>query len=166
METEIDPNGPGEFLVSREGKIVLTIIVVFVLSIAGYIGWTAPTMPAGYQATEATRTPPAANPLIRVEVPRQNAMVRSPFSVSGEARGTWYFEASFPVRLLDADGTVLAATPAQAQGDWMTDAFVPFKVTLTFKEPKGVTGVLVLKKDNPSGDPARDDEIRIPVRFR
>lgn len=166
METESSTNGMGDFLVSREGKITVTVIAVLVLGVAGYIGWTAPTTPADYQPAESTSTLPLTNPLIRVNVPEPNAFIRSPLTVSGEARGNWYFEASFPVRLLDADGTVLAALPAQAQDDWMTEAFVPFKVTLIFKTPKGTTGTLVFVKDNPSGDSARDDEIRVPVRFR
>jgi spore germination protein GerM len=54
---------------------------------------------------------------------------------------------------------------AQAQGDWMTTNFVPFSSTLTFSTPTTPTGILVLQKDNPSGLPENDAEIRIPVRF-
>ena len=103
--------------------------------------------------------------LIRVTAPEYGALVKSPLAVTGEARGNWYFEASFPVKLLDQDGAELANAPAQAVGDWMTADFVPFALTLPFNSPKGAVGTLVLKKDNPSGDPAKDDEVRIPVRF-
>lgn len=103
--------------------------------------------------------------LIRVTTPLPNAVVRSPLTIGGEARGTWYFEATFPVKLLDANGKELAAIPAQAQGEWMTENFVPFTATLAFPKPETKTGVLVLQKDNPSGLPANDDELRIPVIF-
>jgi len=90
--------------------------------------------------------------------------VTSPLTVTGEARG-WYFEASFPVRLLDGNGNEIAIAPAQAQSDWMTSDFVPFSVTLTFAPPSTATGTLVLEKDNPSGLPENADSISIPVTF-
>lgn len=104
--------------------------------------------------------------LIRADFPRPNATVGSPLSLSGEARGNWYFEASFPIELRDADGKLLAQHYAEAQGEWMTTEFVPFKSTLTFtKPPSGTRGTLILHKDNPSGLPEHEDELTIPVRF-
>jgi hypothetical protein len=108
--------------------------------------------------------PEAKADLIRADI-QPGATVSSPLTVTGEARGTWYFEASFPVRLFDGAGNEIAVKPAQAQGDWMTTEFVPLKVTLTFAKPSTAEGVLVLEKDNPSGLPERDDALRIPVRF-
>lgn len=113
-----------------------------------------------------TTTSTSKDNLIRLASPQPNSLVRSPLIIHGQARGTWYFEASFPVRLLDAKGTVIIAQPAQAQSDWMTEDFVPFTSTLTFKTPSTTTGWLVLAKDNPSGLPEHDDELRIPVRFK
>ncbi|MFH1188916.1 MAG: Gmad2 immunoglobulin-like domain-containing protein [bacterium] len=104
--------------------------------------------------------------IIRLIVPQQNALIGSPLIITGEAKGTWYFEASFPVELRDTDGNILANVPAQAQGEWMTETFVPFTAKLEFKEPKTATGILILKKDNPSGLPEYDDEIRVPVVFK
>ena len=54
--------------------------------------------------------------LIKVTEPTPNQVISSPLSISGQARGTWYFEASFPVVLEDANGKVLAQIPAQATG--------------------------------------------------
>ena len=61
--------------------------------------------------------------------------------------------------------SIIAASPAQAQGDWMTDNFVPFKVQIEFKKPDTSTGVLVLEKDNPSGLPENAGKIEIPINF-
>ena len=47
----------------------------------------------------------------------------------------------------------------------MTKDFVPFKAELEFSLPSTETGVLILEKDNPSGLPENDDELRIPIRF-
>lgn len=103
--------------------------------------------------------------MIRISEPRPNTEVKSPLKVTGMARGNWFFEASFPVRLLDGAGKEIAVMPAQAKGEWMTSEFVPFEVTLTFTLPAAGSGTLVLQKDNPSGLPEHDDELRIPVTF-
>ena len=104
--------------------------------------------------------------LIRVGAPKANDVIKSPLIISGEARGTWYFEASFPVKLIDANGNVVASVPAQAQGEWMTENFVPFKAELKFNIPSTDYGTLILEKDNPSGLPENNDEIIIPIRFK
>ncbi len=102
--------------------------------------------------------------MIEVTAPTANATVASPLTVTGRARGPWYFEASFPVKLLDSNGNELAFVPAQAQGEWQTEDFVPFQATLTFTT-NDQTGTLVLMKDNPSGLSENDDAISIPVQF-
>ncbi len=102
---------------------------------------------------------------IVVSSPVLQSVVSSPMRISGEARGTWYFEASFPIVLLDSNGNQIAIGHAEAQGEWMTENFVPFVATLPFSSPTTRDGVLVLKNDNPSGDPIRDKEVRIPVLF-
>jgi len=111
-------------------------------------------------------TPDTAGPtheLIKVTTPKAGATVSSPLTVSGEARGYWFFEASFPVELHTADGTLLAFGIAQAQDEWMTELFVPFTSTFTFKNPTEQAGTLIFKKDNPSGLPEHDDQFVIPV---
>lgn len=91
--------------------------------------------------------------------------VSSPLTITGRARGYWFFEASFPVQLVDANGKLVANGVAQAQADWMTTDFVPYKVTLTFGRADTATGTLVFTKDNPSGLPQNDDHMSLPVRF-
>ncbi len=115
--------------------------------------------------TEVTPPSPVDTANISVFTPLANAQVTSPLKVTGEAKGNWYFEAVFPVKLLDANNKVLAQAPAQAKADWQTQAFVPFEVTLTFAQPTTPTGTLVLHNDNPSGDPARAQSVSVPVQF-
>jgi len=103
--------------------------------------------------------------LIRIDQPRPNGLVESPLEIKGEARGYWFFEADFPVKILDADGNLLGIAIAQAQSDWMTENFVSFEATLEFETPTTEKGTLVLEKDNPSGLPENADELRLPVRF-
>ncbi|MEF8846849.1 MAG: Gmad2 immunoglobulin-like domain-containing protein [Candidatus Paceibacterota bacterium] len=103
---------------------------------------------------------------IRVEAPQSNQMISSPLAVKGEAHGSWYFEGSFPVELKDAGGNSLARKSIQAQGDWMTEDFVPFEVELSFETPQTATGTLILEKANPSGLPENVDQREIPVKFK
>lgn len=94
-----------------------------------------------------------------------NGVVKSPMEITGEARGTWYFEASFPIKIYDSNGTLLGSAIAQAQSDWMIENFVPFKATLVFGTSTTPTGELVFKKDNPSDLPENAAEFKIPVKF-
>ncbi len=103
--------------------------------------------------------------LITVDSPQPNDTITSPVHIEGQARGYWYFEASFPVKLYDADDNLIVSSAAQAQSDWMTEDFVPFELDLTFPTPATATGKLVLEKDNPSGLPENDASIEIPVTF-
>ncbi len=103
--------------------------------------------------------------LIVVSAPKADEKVTSPLTITGQARGNWYFEASFPVELLDGNGNVMASGIATAQGEWMTTNFVPFSSTLVFDPPATTTGTLILHKDNPSGLPEHDAELRLPVTF-
>lgn len=83
--------------------------------------------------------------------------------VQGAARGNWYFEASFPVSITRLDGSSVADSHAEALTDWMTEALVPFEAQLTI--PPGTSGVhiLLMRNDNPSGDPERDKSVAIPI---
>lgn len=103
--------------------------------------------------------------VIWVESPLPNDTVINPITITGWAKGNWYFEASFPIKVLDANGKVLGQVAATAQGDWMVDEYVQFMASLQFSTPTTTTGTLVLEKDNPSGLPQNVDELRIPITF-
>jgi hypothetical protein len=101
--------------------------------------------------------------LIRADFPKPNDVVSSPINIRGEARGYWFFEASFPVKLTDKDGNIIAQHYAQAKDDWMSEDFVPFSADLEFFFSGTEKGELILEKDNPSGLPEYEDFLRIPV---
>lgn len=103
---------------------------------------------------------------LRVRSPLPNSLVSSPLNVTGEASGLWYFEASFPIRLYDAAGRELAVVAAQAQGEWMTEEFVPFQAMLTFPASETDKGTLVFERDNPSGLPQYAEKVSMLLRFR
>ena len=122
--------------------------------------------PDGKSFTEDIGNELEKSDLIKIDNPRPNQIIESPLFVKGEARGNWYFEASFPAKLFDDNGFLLGITIAQALGNWMTEDFVPFNVILPFAVPSTSKGRLILEKDNPSGLPEYADELRIPVYFK
>ena len=108
-------------------------------------------------------TPCPKEKLITVEMPMAYEKIYSPVTIKGMARGSWFFEASFPIKLYDAKNNLLVQHYATAKGEWMTENFVPFESSLEFSIAKEQQGTLVLEKDNPSGLPENMNEIRIPV---
>ena len=115
-----------------------------------------------------------------VTSPTSNEVVSSPLTITGEAPGFWYFEATFPIMLVNWDGLIIAQGNATAQGEWMTEERVPFVASLEFTDVLPLTqevedlstveefmkrGVLILQRDNPSDLPENDDAMEIPVRF-
>ncbi|MEK9166133.1 MAG: Gmad2 immunoglobulin-like domain-containing protein [Patescibacteria group bacterium] len=154
---------------------LVVILIILALGAGYYIGKSGAVAPDDNGTTlppppvAVTPPPPSVtdkSDLIQVTSPTPNAIVKSPLQIEGKARGGWYFEASFPVSLYDANGKLLARGPAQAEGEWMTQNFVPFGLGLKFDPPTTATGTLVFEKDNPSGLPEQADEYRISVRFR
>ena len=85
--------------------------------------------------------------------------------VEGEARGIWFFEASFPIRILDDSGNELGVSFAQAQDEWMTEEFVPFRGEIEFSKPLTLQGRIIFEKDNPSGLPEHQDALYMPITF-
>lgn len=143
-------------------KYTIIILLAVVVIAGGLIFIRNKNVP---QPIAPVATPVQYKDLVHVAAPLPGSKVSSPLTVSGRARGNWYFEASFPVKLLDGNGNQIAIAPAQAQGDWMTTDYVPFSVTLTFTTPSTPTGTLILQKDNPSGESQFDDFVAIPVTF-
>lgn len=117
-------------------------------------------------ATSPSPAPGQSSNIIRVTSPLPNQIISSPLTLRGQARGSWFFEATAPVRLLDANGRNLAQGFITAEGDWMTTNFVPFTGTISFSSPSTDNGQLIMEKSNPSGLPENDEQITIPVRFR
>jgi hypothetical protein len=116
----------------------------------------------------APTSTPLADDMIIIDSPLPNGVVASPMKVTGRARGTWYFEATFPITLTNWDGLIIAETYATAQSDWMTTDWVPFEATVVFDADTRVSsrGFLILRKDNPSGLPQYDDAREITVFFK
>jgi hypothetical protein len=130
------------------------------------LGACAPASTRPSPSTSPPESQVARDERIVLEAPVPGALIESPLECRGRARGSWFFEATFPISLLDGRGAVVAQHYAQASGEWMTESFVPFEAKLSFAAPATDTGVLVLHRANASGLPQHDAELRVPVRFR
>ncbi len=133
--------------------IVPRLIAICCLTLA----WCAAQQP------ENTSAQATAHSDIRLETPLPQEVVNSPLVIVGAARGNWYFEGSFPVRLVTPDGVELAYGWAQAQADWMTMAFVPFTAELRFVAPPTSDVILILEKDNPSALAENSASFLVPL---
>jgi hypothetical protein len=100
---------------------------------------------------------------VRVASPRPNTSVERTFTVRGEARGTWFFEASFPIDVRDPDGRVIGQGYVTAEGEWMTEDFVGFTGEITVEEGYAGPALLVLHKHNASGLPEFTDSVQFPI---
>jgi hypothetical protein len=101
-----------------------------------------------------------------LETPVRGQLVTSPLTVSGKARGNWFFEANLPVTLKDENGKVLAQVGAMTADEWMTTDYANFTTVLQFEAPTTEFGLLLVERDNPSGLPENDKSYAVPVRFR
>lgn len=160
-------------------KIIVTLLTIIILVIVGFY------FVKNIQRTEEIKTPePVVEPvvvtpvqtsykdLLVLENVSEGSEIESPLTIEGKARGMWYFEASFPVSLVNWDGLIIAEGIATADGEWMTTDYVPFSVTLTFDSPYNENspdflkrGALIFQKSNPSGLPENDDAFEVSVEF-
>ena len=102
---------------------------------------------------------------IYIYFPRANTKTSSPLPVVGTVPGSWSFEASFPIRLEENNGKIIAQTNAHVLGNWMSTNLVIFSAQLTFPNQPSGDGKLIIEKDNPSGLTQNSDYVSIPIRF-
>ena len=130
---------------------------------------TTATTPPAATSTDTAATATTTESDVIVNDIKDGSAVTSPLTITGKAKGAYYFEASFPIMLTDWDGRIIATTTARAQSDWMSTGYVPFTATISFAVPSTTPdlrrGTLIFHNDNPSGDHTRDKAVEIPVRF-
>ncbi|NND60636.1 MAG: hypothetical protein HKN49_10240 [Gammaproteobacteria bacterium] len=134
------------------------LIALMALLLAG-CAVTAPTQPTGKGDRETQ-----SHPWMNLAAPAAGERIGGELEVRGQARGQWFFEASFPLELVTTDGETLLRKPVTAQDEWMTTDFVPFAATISLPSVDRPTeATLILHRANPSDLPKNDASIRIPV---
>ena len=134
---------------------------------------SAPAVPAGQSGNGTSgggsqlQAQVSSDGHLVVELPRANDIVVSPMAIEGNVvGGGWFFEASFPIKVLNAKGDVIGRGTAQALSNWMSTGTVPFAASIAFTAPHTATGTLVFSADNPSGLPANEKSFSVPVTFQ
>lgn len=160
-------------------KLISALLIVFLLGAVAFLWWklsvattfTTPINPTD-TTTKPKKVPVAPKPVVdarplsakvTVATPAKNAKVTHALTISGKAPGPWFFEASFPVQVRDAQDAIIGRTVAQAHGEWMTEALVDFTATVPIDASYHGPATLVLLRDNPSGLPENDDSVSIPI---
>lgn len=154
--------------------LILGFLIVLVLGLAVWVGFFRESAVSELPSLPQPPTPPevladefvysnASSDMIQVSLPFPRAVVGREFAVIGEARGYWFFEASFPVEVIDQNGAIIARGIASSEGDWMTEAFVPFRADLAIPDDFTGTATVVLRRDNPSGLLENDALISFPI---
>lgn len=119
------------------------------------------------ERTTPIKPPAEIENVITLDSPVSGETISSPLTVRGKARGTWFFEATFPFVLVDWDGKIIAQSYATAQGEWMTEEYVLFEGAIEFEKPEySNRGALILQKSNPSGLPEHDAALEIPIVYK
>ncbi len=151
--------------------VVVIIFIVGVFTFSNYLDFNTNT-DNDTKSTEIEEETPNVDEvdedLILVTNPEPNTVVDNPITITGEARGYWFFEASFPIVVTDWKGLIIGEGYATADSDWMTEDYVPFTATVSYDLPADtpyMRGYLILMKDNPSGLPEHDAAIDIPILF-
>lgn len=125
--------------------------------------------PDGRTFAEITNVPvtytKTTSKTISVSLPYPGAVVGKELAVVGQAERSWYFEGTFPIQVLAANGSLLATGTARAEGNWMTTDLVPFKASIKIPESYIGEGTIVLKKSNASGLSENDASISFPIRI-
>lgn len=105
--------------------------------------------------------------IITTPVPEQK--VNSPIQVAGKVRGSWLFEATAPVAIVDWDGRIIGESYIESEGEWMTEDFVPFVGSISYDLPidsYSSLGTVIFRRANPSGLPQNDSTVEVSVDLR
>lgn len=154
-------------------KIVAIALAVMIIILLGVFFFAKPVHGPTTSPDNSTSLDHGSQPTtsldghLTVLSPRSGDTVTSPLTIAGQVTGGgWFFEATFPVQILDGDGRVIGGGAAKAQAEWTSTSSVPFIAVASFAAPHYSTGTVVLWKDNPSGLLQNDASFTIPVSFK
>lgn len=162
---------------SSDNIVTITSVALFILAAFGVIVFLYNQNQMlkeklnQYQASPTPVVTTVPTPITQTEQPivskpLPNSKIASPLKVSGAVPAGWMFEGTFPIKLLDSKGKVIAEANAKevTEGSWQSGKPVEFTATITFKLATG-SGELVLENDNPSGLSEKDKIFEVPIKF-
>lgn len=147
--------------------IIAGMVVVFVVlpapAQAPIVEESGEPIAASTSSGQSNTVPEPLHNRVVVVSPKSGETVGHTLTISGEAPGNWYFEASFPIKVTTPEGDRIGSGHADAQSDWMTTEQVPFTATINLTLSYSGPATIALLKDNPSGLPEHDDSIEVPI---
>jgi hypothetical protein len=156
-------------LIGVVGAAAFVLVAVFLIVFANnkYDYTIDISMPALRHVEKVkTNLVPVATDSLKLDNIMANQVVSSPLAIQGQAKGAWFFEGIFPIRIIDENKVELGRVQAKAVGDWMSSDFVSFTADLTFKNTTSTQGILIFERDNPSGLPQNAEQYMVPVNFK
>lgn len=153
-------------------------IVILLVLIFGALFWaltkkTPETVvvvePLPTLAPEVKPAEKAGRIVVTTPLPETN-VGSSPVTIKGRAVGNWFFEASAPVDIVNWDGLIIGSGYVMVDEgySWMTTDMVPFTGTVSYDATKLAPykyGWIIMKKDNPSGEPQFDEALEFKILF-
>lgn len=155
-------------------RYILIILVVF-----GVLFWaltkaipakpTMVTTPTDTMGSEPAPAEKAGKIVVTTPLPGSTVST-SPIIIKGRAVGNWFFEATAPVSVVNWDGLIIGEGYIKVNDgyDWMTTEMVPFTGTISYDASQlgpYKYGSIILRKDNPSGEPQFDDSLEFKILF-
>ena len=151
----------------RKGLVAGAIVVVCVaVSAVAWVVLTRSHLDARSTEYRAEWNNGKTVEIVTVDEPVPGGRITSPLVARGKVAGSWYFEADFPIEVLDERRRVVGQGHGTAQGEWMTEKSVPFTASVRFTAPASDRGYVVLHRANPSDEREHDASVEIPIRFR
>lgn len=153
--------------VAKYTAIILGVIIFVLLGILAFVNPPQKGNVVSGSVAEVPNYPTSPDGHVKIADPAPNQTIISPKAVSGWVTGGgWFFEGSFPIKVVDADGSILGTGFASAkQGEWTSTGTVLFMGTISFRASHSATGSIVFSKDNPSGLSQNDESLSVPIRF-
>jgi Immunoglobulin-like domain of bacterial spore germination len=109
----------------------------------------------------------ASADLVLTKAPADGAKVTSPVTIEGSAPNDWYSAGQFVTQLVNAEGVVIAQSPALPQSDWQKPGAVPFIADLVFEVDADTRATIVLQEDTPrAGQRPREKRIAVVLAGR
>ncbi|MCA9387356.1 hypothetical protein KC669_04955 [Candidatus Dojkabacteria bacterium] len=101
--------------------------------------------------------------LVLIE-PSDISRTKCPINIKGQMENKgWFFEATFPLKLVDSNGEIVEQTFATATSEWTTEGFVDFDATINCAVNNLSGYKLILMADNAADLPELDDSITIEL---
>ena len=164
----------GVYLGYMKKRYILIILVVFGVmfwALTRAVPTSAPVVISPAEGIPVAPTMAQKLGVIEVSYPLPETTISaSPMTITGKAKGNWFFEATAPVSIVNWDGLIIGQGYIKVdQGyDWMTTDMVPFTGTISYDASQiGMYkyGWVIVKKDNPSDDPKFDDSLEFKILF-